>query len=158
MLVNVFTTRERVAIMKEWLRGLTFRDVKVALIRQFQKRVQLGLLLGCLWINWSEQNCWRRQPFSQAIPITVWKVLCFTWKQRLCYLQVLHKLEDEAYASREAVCFDLFEAANNEELMQNILFSDEGTFHTCGNINKHNCRIWWGDQPNVIYCGVTRSS
>lgn len=81
---------------------------------------------------------------------TVWKVLRFTLKKRAYHLQVLHKLEAEDYAAREAMCFDLLEAANNEDLMQNILFSDEATFHICGNVHKHNCRIWADQQPNAI--------
>ena len=34
--------------------------------------------------------------------------------------------------------------------MENVLFSDEDTIHTCGHVNRHNCRIWAEDQPNVM--------
>ena len=34
--------------------------------------------------------------------------------------------------------------------MQHVLFSDEATFHTCGHVNGHNCRIWADEQPNAL--------
>ena len=34
--------------------------------------------------------------------------------------------------------------------MEMVLFSDETKFHKCGHVNRHNCRIWAEDQPNVI--------
>ena len=30
----------------------------------------------------------------------------------------------------------------------NILFSDEATFHICGMVNRHNCRIWGNERPD----------
>lgn len=53
--------------------------------------------------------------------------------------------------AREAGCYDLLEAANHNNLMNNILFSDEATFHTCGLVNRHNCRIWAHEQPNATF-------
>ncbi|PSN35948.1 hypothetical protein C0J52_25095, partial [Blattella germanica] len=74
---------------------------------------------------------------------TVLKILRFTLKKKRAYhIQVLHKLDEEDYAARKAVCYDLMEAVNNENLFEHILFSDEATFLTCGKVNKHNCRIW----------------
>ena len=34
--------------------------------------------------------------------------------------------------------------------MQHVLFNDEATFHTCGHVNKHNCRICADEQPNEL--------
>ena len=31
--------------------------------------------------------------------------------------------------------------------MNHVLFRDEATFHICGVVNKHNCRIWAEEQP-----------
>ena len=35
----------------------------------------------------------------------------------------------------------LLRIENNNSYLYNIVFSDEATFHLCGKINKHNCRI-----------------
>ena len=63
--------------------------------------------------------------------------------------------------------YDLLDAVRNENLMQNVLFSDEATFHTCGHVNRHNCQIWVNEQPNTlrerdslkvnVWMGITKS-
>lgn len=50
---------------------------------------------------------------------------------------MLHKLEEEDYAARQAACYDLLDAANNDNLMNNILFNDEG--------------IWKDEQPHAAF-------
>ena len=67
------------------------------------------------------------------------------------HIQVVHKLEDEDYAARQAMRYDLLNAVRNENLMQHALFSNEATFHPCGHVNRHNCRIWADEQPNALY-------
>ena len=54
-------------------------------------------------------------------------------------------------------------------LINKFLFSDEATFHTCGNVSRHNCRIradekppnfleWERDAPKVnVWLGMTQS-
>ncbi|KAJ4430407.1 hypothetical protein ANN_22623 [Periplaneta americana] len=54
--------------------------------------------------------------------------------------QMLYKLGIEDYKLVE-MCYDLMEAVNNDNLMEHILFSDEATFHTCGTVHRHNCRM-----------------
>ena len=80
---------------------------------------------------------------------------------------MLHKLEAEDYAARRAMCYDLCEAAEPEHLMDNILFSDEATFHICGMVNRQNCRIWGNDDtfewqrdtPKVnVWLGITKQT
>ena len=39
---------------------------------------------------------------------------------------------------------DEIECAN---LINKIVFSDEASFHTCGKISRHNCRIWADEKP-----------
>ncbi|KAJ4436471.1 hypothetical protein ANN_16502 [Periplaneta americana] len=34
--------------------------------------------------------------------------------------------------------------------MHKALFSDETAFHTCGHVNKRNCKIWAQEQPSVV--------
>ena len=94
----------------------------------------------------------RRLSNELDIPRTaVWRILSFKLKKRTYHLQVLHHLEQEDYAARQAMCRDVLEAVANEILMNNILFSDEATFHICGHVNRHNCRIWAEEQPNDTY-------
>ena len=84
----------------------------------------------------------RRLSRELGIPCaTVWEVLHFTLKKKASRIQMLHKLEAEDYAARLAICYDLCETAEREHLMDNILFSNETTFHICGMVNRHNCRI-----------------
>ncbi|KAJ4435437.1 hypothetical protein ANN_18052 [Periplaneta americana] len=70
---------------------------------------------------------------------SVWKVLRFTLKKRAYHIQVVHKLEAEDSAARRAMCYDLCEAADWENLMGHILFTDEATFHVCGRVHRHHC-------------------
>ena len=65
-------------------------------------------------------------------------------------IQFVHKLEDEDYAARQAMCYALLDAVRYENLMQHVLFNDQATFHTYGHVNKHNCRICADEQPNVL--------
>lgn len=46
------------------------------------------------------------------------------------------------HACNQAMCHDLPETVENKSLMQNVLFSDEATFHMRGDVNRHNCRFW----------------
>ena len=82
---------------------------------------------------------------------TACKVLHFTLKKKAYRIQKLHKQEAEDYAARRTMCYDLCEAAEGELLMDNILFSDEATFHICGMVNGHNCRIWGNERPNDTF-------
>lgn len=93
----------------------------------------------------------RRLSRELGIPqSTVWKTLHYRLHMKAYTIQVLHHLEQEDYAAREAMCADLVQAAEEEQLMNNVLFSDEATFHTCGVVNRHNCRIWATEQPHEI--------
>ena len=62
---------------------------------------------------------------------TVWRVLRFTLKKRAYHLQVLHHLEQEDYAARQAMCHDLLQADADEEPINN-LFSGEAAFRMSG--------------------------
>ena len=103
-------------------------------------------------IERSPQASTRRLSNELDVPrATVLKILRFTLKKRAYHIQVLHKLDEEDYAARKAVCYDLMEAVNNENLFEHILSSDEATFHTCGKVNKHNCRIWGNEPPHTTH-------
>ena len=67
------------------------------------------------------------------------------------YWCTTNKLETEDYAATRATCYDLCEAAEREHIMDNILFKDEATFHICGMVNRHNCRIWGNERPDDTF-------
>ncbi|PSN43372.1 hypothetical protein C0J52_23092 [Blattella germanica] len=54
------------------------------------------------------------------------------------------------FACRRAMCYDLLESVENENLMDNILFSDEVTIHVCGKVHRHNSRIWAYEEPHEV--------
>ena len=62
---------------------------------------------------------------------------------------MLHHLEQEDYAARQAMCHDLLQDLANEIPIS--LFSGEATFHICDRVNRHNCRIWAEQQPNATH-------
>ncbi|XP_047120648.1 uncharacterized protein LOC124803678 [Schistocerca piceifrons] len=122
-------------------------------------------------ITRSPSTSTRRLSRELGIPqTTVWRVLRYKLHKSAYYIQVIRKLEVEDYAVRQAMCHDLLQAVENDNLMQNVLFSDEATFHTCGHVNRHNCRIWTDEQPSVlqewqqdkakvnVWLGITRST
>lgn len=86
---------------------------------------------------------------------TVWRTLRYKLmilisKKLPYHIQVIHHLEREDPAAREPMCVDLQESAANENLIQNVLFSNEATFYTCESVRIHSCRIWVYQQPNQI--------
>ena len=87
--------------------------------------------------------------------------------KRAYHIQVVHKLEAEDYASREAACHDLLEAVENNLIMEKSLVMR--LHSTQVDMSRDNCRIWAEDQPNVmqvweqdipkvnVWLGLTRS-
>ena len=67
---------------------------------------------------------------------------------------MLHNLQEEDYPRRaEAKCAELIDQIESANLINRILFSDKATFHTCGTVNRHNCRIWTDEKPpNFLEC------
>jgi hypothetical protein len=55
---------------------------------------------------------------------------------------VFHSLQEEDYLRRAAMCAKLVDQTESANLINKILFCDEATFHTCGKVSRHNCRIW----------------
>ena len=93
----------------------------------------------------------RRVSRELGIPqTTVWRTLRYKLKKRAYHIQIVHNLEAEDYSARQGMCEDLLEAVRSANLMHNVLFSDEATFHICGHANRHNCRIWAEQQPNTL--------
>lgn len=65
------------------------------------------------------------------------------------------------------MCADLLESVSDVNLTENVLSSDEATFHSCGSINRYNSEFgqlsnlnqineWKRDTPKVNACmGIT---
>ncbi|PSN54229.1 hypothetical protein C0J52_09258, partial [Blattella germanica] len=90
----------------------------------------------------------RELEFPQS---TVWKILHFPLHKHAYHVQFLHHLEAEDCVARKAMCYDLVQAAESQNLMENILLNHESKFHICGFVYKNNCRIWADEQPNATY-------
>jgi hypothetical protein len=39
---------------------------------------------------------------------------------------------------------------NKNYFLHRVIFGDESTFHVCGMVNKHNCRIWGSESPHAV--------
>lgn len=78
---------------------------------------------------------------------TIFKILTFDLHKKAYRIQVLHNLHEEDYPRRSAMCAYLIDQIQSANLLDNILFSDEATFHMCGKNNRHNCRIWGNEKP-----------
>lgn len=93
----------------------------------------------------------RRLSRELQIPqTTVWKTLRYKNQKRAHHTQGVHNLEAEGYAARQAMCNNLLQAVENDNLMQNFFFSDEATFQNCGHMNIHNCGIQEDGQSSVM--------
>lgn len=101
---------------------------------------------------------------------TVHKIL----RKRLGYypykLQLVHQLKPNDKPRRLAFATDMLDRIDDEPtFLSRICFSDEATFHTCGKVNKHNCRIWGTQNPHQVleyerdspkinvWCGIMRN-
>jgi hypothetical protein len=60
-------------------------------------------------------------------------------------LQLPHALEAEDHATRLEFCTDQLEVI--DEVIDNILFTDESIFTTAGFVNRHNFRYWAPSRP-----------
>ena len=64
-------------------------------------------------------------------------------------IQQVQELHDNDYAARKAMCCELLNLMETENLLENLCYSDEAMFHLCGSVNKHNCRFWGHENPHV---------
>ena len=64
----------------------------------------------------------------------MFKVLKFTLKKRAYHLQMLHQLHDDVIAERMAMCIDLLDSLEIDDLMSHTLFSDQTTLHASAHV------------------------
>lgn len=69
-----------------------------------------------------------------------------------CYkLQLLHALKPDDRPRRRRFAEQILELIENDETyLSKIGFSDEATFHVCGKVNRHNCRVWGTENPHLV--------
>lgn len=79
---------------------------------------------------------------------TVHKILRKRLHLRAYKLQLLHQLKPDDCRKRASFCDEMIQRIDeNPRYVDSLLFSDEATFHICGKVNRHNCRIWGSQNP-----------
>lgn len=72
-------------------------------------------------------------------------------------MQILQELREDDPDRRIQFCEDMTEMLRvTPQLLKNICFSDECTFHLNGSVNKHNCRYWSDENPHFFREGHTQ--
>ena len=72
-------------------------------------------------------------------------------------MQIHQQLYDDDFDRRIEFCETMTNFINeNQNIVQNICFSDECTFFLNGNVNKQNCRYWSDENPRVFREGHTQ--
>lgn len=101
----------------------------------------------------SPKKSLRRASLQLKIPYsTVQKVVKKTLKFKPYKIQVIHHLKETDHTSRLAAANELLIMFDdNRNLVKQLLFSDEATFHLSGCVNRHNCRIWGSENPHETF-------
>jgi len=74
-------------------------------------------------------------------------------------IQVIHDLHERDYVNRVNFCQTFLPLINeNQELVNNLLMSDEAHFHLFGFLNKQNFRYWSATNPTKLHDRPLHSS
>jgi len=66
-------------------------------------------------------------------------------------LQLLHHIKPDDHRKRTDFAVEILSLIEeNDNYLNLMLFSDESTFHVCGKVNRHNCRIWGSENPHQV--------
>jgi len=81
---------------------------------------------------------------------TVWRVL----HKRLVFkpyrIQMVQQSSDEDHRCRLNFCLQLQDLMSSDDhFLEEVQFSDEGTFHVSGAVNCRNVRIWGSENPHA---------
>ena len=97
----------------------------------------------------------RRASRELKLPTTVWHVL----KKRLLMtsykLQLVQQLKDTDKPAHRDFCIAMQEKLGDDGFHDQLVFSNEVTFHINGKVNKHNTYTWGTESPYEI-CGHQR--
>ena len=67
-------------------------------------------------------------------------------------LQIVQALLPHDKPKGVAFAVDMLDSIDNDNnFLDNVIFSDESTFHLSGKVNRHNCRIWGTENPPVVH-------
>ena len=67
-------------------------------------------------------------------------------------IQVTHALHEHDYVNRVNFCHTFLQLiSQNQELVNNLLMSDEAHFHLSGFVNKQNFHYWSATNPTELH-------
>lgn len=114
-------------------------DEKVELIRQSAIR--------------SPKKSIPRRSLELGIPkTTIHKVLHKRLKLHAYKIQLLQELKPDDGAKRFNFAVEMLNKIDeNQSFLDDIIFSDEATFHINGSVNRHNSRIYGSENPHTIF-------
>jgi hypothetical protein len=83
--------------------------------------------------------------------LTVHNIVHKHLRLRAYKLQHLHHIKPDDQRKRIDFAVEMLSCIEeNDNYLDFMLFSDESTFHVCGKINRHNCRIWGSGNPHQV--------
>jgi transposase len=80
---------------------------------------------------------------------TVWRVLRKRLQFKPYKFQMIQALKPTDRPKRRQFCVDLKERLEVDGFEDRLVFTDEATFHLCGNVNRHNLRFWGTENPHA---------
>lgn len=93
------------------------------------------------------------QSLKLGIPkTTIYKVLHKRLKLQAYNLQVLQELKPDDFEERLNFAVKMLNKINvNQSFLDDVIFSDEATFHMNGPVNRQNSRIWGSEDSQDIF-------
>ena len=83
--------------------------------------------------------------------LTVHDIVYKSLRLRAYKLQLLHHIKPDDHRKRTDFAVEMLSRIEeNDSYLDLVLFSDESTFHVCGDVNRHNCRIWGTENPHQV--------
>ena len=79
----------------------------------------------------------------------VWHILRKRLRVKGYRLQLLQALNPQDHNFRLHFCVNFQQRLEERGFAEKLLFSDEATFHVCGQVNRHNVRIWGTENPHA---------
>uniref|UniRef100_A0A1B6EKB9 DUF4817 domain-containing protein n=1 Tax=Cuerna arida TaxID=1464854 RepID=A0A1B6EKB9_9HEMI len=66
-------------------------------------------------------------------------------------IQLVHEIKSNDKGLKLDFAVDILNRIDDsEDFLNNVMFTDESTFHVNGVVNRHNCRIWGSQKPQEI--------
>jgi transposase len=83
--------------------------------------------------------------------LTVQKILHRRLELHTQKIQIVQALEPDDGCCRKEFAMDMLDHIDNDnDFLDRVIFSDGSTFHMCGIVNRHNCRIWGSESPHAV--------